>query len=108
MVGGSTGGSCVAVRQIPLVERHVLDADDAFVDFEFRDAIDEQERITVRQNPFDRRVVERSVRSIEERLYVMNLTTSPSDSPSDVEVFLAEMQAERSSAEHRDVADAAL
>ena len=38
----------VAVREIPLVERDVLDADDPLVDFELRDAIDEQERIPVR------------------------------------------------------------
>ena len=59
IVGGSTGGSPVAVRQVALVERDVLDPDDALVGLEFGDAIDEQERIAVRQNPLDRRVVER-------------------------------------------------
>ena len=58
MVGGRTGALARAVRQVALVERHVLDADDAFVDLEFGDAIDEEERIAVRQNPFDRRVIE--------------------------------------------------
>ena len=74
MVGGRTGGSCRRVRQVPLVERHVLDADDALVDLEFDDAIDEQERIAVRQNPFDRRVVEGQRQVHDEELYsLMNL-----------------------------------
>ena len=47
------------MRQIALVERHVLDPDDAFVDLEFGDAIDEQERIAVLEDSFDRGVVER-------------------------------------------------
>ena len=47
-----------AMRQVTLVERHVLDPDDALVGHELGDAVDEQERIAVRQNPFDRRVVE--------------------------------------------------
>jgi len=58
------------VRQITLVERHVLDADDPLVDFELRDPIDEQERKPVRQNALDRRVIERQ-RQLHEvrRLY---------------------------------------
>ena len=59
IVGGSTGDAVGAVRQISLVERDVLDADDPLVDFELGDAIDEQKRIAVRQNPLDRGVVER-------------------------------------------------
>ena len=59
IVGGSTGEPSVAWRQIALVERHVLDPDDPLVDFELGDAIDEQERVAVRQDPFDRGVVER-------------------------------------------------
>ena len=47
------------MREVALVERDVLDADDALVGLELGDAIDEQERIAVRQDPFDRRVVER-------------------------------------------------
>ena len=57
IVGGSTGA--IAVRQIALVERDVLDADNALVDLELGNAVDEQERIPVGKNPFDRRVVER-------------------------------------------------
>jgi hypothetical protein len=45
--------------QIPLVQRHVLDADDALVDFELGDAIDQEKRIAVRQNPLDGGVVQR-------------------------------------------------
>src|SRR5204863_6976829 len=37
----------LAVREIALVERYILDPDDALVDFEFRDAINEQKRITM-------------------------------------------------------------
>ncbi len=59
IVGGSTGMPRAGVRQVALVERHVLDADDPLVDLELGDAIDEQKRIAVRQNPLDRRVVER-------------------------------------------------
>ncbi len=47
-----------AVGQIPFVERDVLDADDALIGNELGDAIDEQERIAMRQNPLDRGVVE--------------------------------------------------
>src|SRR5262249_35387694 len=46
-------------RQIPLVLRHVLDADDALVRFQLDDPIDQQEGKTVRKNPFNRGVVER-------------------------------------------------
>ena len=48
----------LAVSQITLVERHVLDADDALIGNELGDAIDEQERIAMRKNPLDRGVVE--------------------------------------------------
>ena len=47
IVGGSTGAPSTAWRQIPLVERHVLDADDPLVDLELRDPVDEQKRIAV-------------------------------------------------------------
>ena len=47
------------LREIALVRRDVLDADDPLVDLELGDAIDEQERIAVRQNLFDGRVVQR-------------------------------------------------
>ena len=57
----------VAVREIALVERDVLDADDPLVGFELGDPIDEQERIAVRQNPLDRGVVERQRQGIHER-----------------------------------------
>ena len=59
IVGGSTGRPSTVGRQVALVERHVLDADDPLVDLELGDAIDEQERIAVRQDPLDRGVVER-------------------------------------------------
>ena len=60
IVGGSAGRAAVAGRrEIPLVDRDVLDADDALVRLELDDAIDEQERIAVRQNALDRRVIER-------------------------------------------------
>ena len=51
-------GIIVAVREVTLVERDVLDSNDAFVRFELRDAIDEEKRISVRQDAFDRGVVE--------------------------------------------------
>ena len=47
------------VRQIALVELDVLDADNPLVGFELRDAVHEQERKAVRQNPLDGGVVER-------------------------------------------------
>jgi hypothetical protein len=47
------------MREVPLVERHVLHADDALVRLELRDAIHEQERVAVRKNPLDGAVVER-------------------------------------------------
>ncbi len=49
----------VPVREVALVERHVLDADDALVGNELGDAIDQQKRVPVRKDPLDRRVVER-------------------------------------------------
>ena len=45
----------VAVREVALVQRDVLDPDDPLVGFELGDAIDEQKRIPVRQDPLDRR-----------------------------------------------------
>src|SRR5258708_7092212 len=51
--------SARAVRQIALVERHVLDPDNPLVHLQLDDAIDEQERIAVRQDAFNRSVVER-------------------------------------------------
>jgi hypothetical protein len=47
------------VREVPFVERDVLDADDSLVDLELRDAIDEEKRIAMRENPLDGGVVER-------------------------------------------------
>jgi len=46
-------------RQIPLVQGDILDADDALVGLELGDAVDEQEWVTVRENPLDGGVVER-------------------------------------------------
>ena len=59
MVGGEHGPPARALGQIALVCRHVLDADDALVELELGDAVDEQERIAVREDLLDRRVVER-------------------------------------------------
>ena len=71
IVGGSTGRAVGLVRQIALVERHVLDADDPLVDLELGDAIDEQKRIPVRQDPLDRGVVERQRQvHVSKRLYL--------------------------------------
>ena len=47
------------MRKITLVERHVLDADDPLVQLELGNPVDQQERVAVRQNPLDRRVVQR-------------------------------------------------
>src|SRR4029079_12404172 len=47
------------VREIPLVQRDVLDADNPFVGIELGDAIDEQKWIAMRKNPFDRTVIKR-------------------------------------------------
>ena len=47
------------VREVTLVERHVLDADDPFVWLELGDPVHEQERIPVRQNAFDGGVIQR-------------------------------------------------
>ena len=49
----------IAVRQVALVERDVLDPDDPLVHFDFGDAIDEQEGVAMGQDPLDRGVVER-------------------------------------------------
>ncbi|MEN3340075.1 MAG: hypothetical protein V7647_3751 [Acidobacteriota bacterium] len=46
------------MREVPLVQRDVLDPDDPLVRLEFRDAIDEEKRVAVRQDPLDRAVVE--------------------------------------------------
>src|SRR4051794_23546610 len=65
------------MRQIALVQRHVLDADDALVDLEFDDPIDEQEWEAVRQDPFDRCIVERESQiHFRLRLYCLR-TVSP-------------------------------
>ena len=62
MVGGSAGAAVGRRRrQVALVDRDVLDADDAFVRLELGDAIDEQERVAVRQDALDSRVVERQL-----------------------------------------------
>jgi len=44
---------------VTLVQADVLDADDPLVDVEFGDAVDEQERVAMRQDPFDRLIVQR-------------------------------------------------
>ena len=59
MVNGRDRALALTVRQIALVERDVLDADDVLVDVEFDNAIDEQERISMRENPLDGGVIER-------------------------------------------------
>ena len=46
-------------REQPLVLRDVLDADDPAVRLELGHAIDQQERVPMRQNPLDGGVVER-------------------------------------------------
>ena len=58
IVGGRTGASPGRCAEIALVERHVLDADDPLVRLELGDAIDEQERIPMRKDPLDGRIVE--------------------------------------------------
>ena len=59
------------VREVALVARHVLDADNTLVELELRHAIDEQERVAVRQNPFDRGVVEGQGQvHVNKRLYL--------------------------------------
>jgi hypothetical protein len=45
--------------QIPLVRRNILDSDDALVELDFGNPIHEKERIAVRQNLLDGRMVER-------------------------------------------------
>jgi hypothetical protein len=57
--GGREGRPAVfgGRREIALVDRDVLDADDARVGFELGDAIDQQERIAMRKNAFDGRVI---------------------------------------------------
>ena len=46
------------VPEVALVERDVLDADDALVRLELGDAIDQQKRVPVGQNALDRGVVQ--------------------------------------------------
>ena len=58
IVGGSVGRLARLAAEHALVRADVLDADDALVGLELGDAIDQQERIAVRQNPLDDRVVE--------------------------------------------------
>ena len=57
--GRQHGRAAVAGRERALAQRDVLDPDDPLVQLELGDAIDEEERITVRQNPLDRGVIER-------------------------------------------------
>ena len=47
------------VGEVALVQGYVLDTDDALVELELGDAIDQQKGIAVREYAFDRRVVER-------------------------------------------------
>ena len=56
-------------REVALVRRDVLDADDALVDFQLDDAIDEQEGIAMRQDFFDRRVIERQRQRLHRACY---------------------------------------
>ena len=59
IVAGRTGASCARpVPQVPLVQRDVLDADDAPVGLELGDAIDQQERVPVGKNAFNRGVIQ--------------------------------------------------
>ena len=60
---------------MPLVHRHGLQADDAFVRLHVDDAIDQEERIPVRQNPLDRRVVQRQRQGV----HVQGLQYNPLD-----------------------------
>jgi hypothetical protein len=46
-------------REVPLVQRDILDPDNALVRFERRDPIHEEERIAMRNDPLDRGVIER-------------------------------------------------
>ena len=62
IVAGRTGASSRPVPEVALVERDVLDPDDALVGLEFGDAIDQQKRVPVGQNAFDRGVVQGSER----------------------------------------------
>ena len=64
IVGGSAGDARRAVRQVALVERHVLDADDPFVRLELGDAIHQQKRIAVRQDAARSRVIQRQSQRI--------------------------------------------
>jgi hypothetical protein len=50
--------ACV-MRQVPLVQCHVFDADDALIGDELGNPIDKQEWISMREDALDRRVVER-------------------------------------------------
>jgi sigma-B regulation protein RsbU (phosphoserine phosphatase) len=68
---GQHGRFAVAARQIAFVQRHVLDADDAFVDFQLDDAIDEQKRVPVRQDSLDRAVIERKLQGIHEHASII-------------------------------------
>jgi hypothetical protein len=53
------GGFPRPVREVALVQRDVLDADNPLVRFELDDAVHEQKRIAMRKNALDGRVVER-------------------------------------------------
>ena len=46
-------------RQVPLVQRDILDAHDPLVGFQLRDPIDEQKRVAVRNDALDRTVIQR-------------------------------------------------
>ena len=63
-------------RQIRLVQRHVLDADDPLIRLEFRDPVDQQERIPVRKNAFDCRIVQRKRQIHEVRCEISSLEAS--------------------------------
>ena len=68
------GGLTWTVREIPLVERDVLDPDDPLVLFELRDLVDEEEWVSVRKNTFDRRVVEREAEVCAHRISIASNT----------------------------------
>ncbi len=59
IVGGSTAPPLAIDGQVPLVQADVLDPDDPLVDVEFGDPVDEQERVAMRQDPFNRLIVQR-------------------------------------------------
>ena len=56
----------ISARQVALVQRDVLDADDALIDLDFDNPIDEQKRVPMREDALDGRVVERQLQGVHE------------------------------------------